>query len=821
MKKTKKIITLALTVAMLVGIMAGLSACGGDKTPTDEFIYVPEYIKLTGDLSDGVNNICYSGGMIYYSGSRQVDANGNTVDYNSINANYKSSVSATGGTVAVEGGTVVSIGEPAGDVDISGETRYVTEIYSLDLEGKSTRLFEYKPSEIPEGMEGSSYMASFNVDAQGNVYVIENSYIYQFDLPAGFDESSGDRWQYMTNSVETYSLIKFDKDGNELSRTNLTELCGADKYFYNFACDKDGNCVLPSDQTVYVIAPDGTLAYSFEVSGWINSAITMADGTVAILQNGESGGLFTVDNKTKSAVKLCDMPYNAYNLSPGMGEFGCLYTNGVYLYGVDTATGAETKILNWISCDIDNNYISGVTLLEDGRVACVTNNYDSETTGTELAILTKTKNSPENQKKVITLACQYLDYDIKSKIIKFNKTNNEYRIDVTDYSEYNTEEDYEAGLKKMNTEILSGNVPDIIYTQGVNVEQLAAKGLLEPLDNFLENDKDLSKEDLVPSVLKVMEIDGKLYETSSSFGIYTVMGNSDLVGEKPGWTVPELQEAFAKMPEGATILGDTLSRTDILTYSLAMDMSSFVDWSTGNCNFDSQGFRDLLEFANSFPSEIDWENYDWQSAGNEYERVASGKQMLMMSYLYSFDDYRYASAAFGDKITFKGFPTNEGVGNMMILTSGFAISSKCQNKDGAWQFVRQFLLAEQQEKGYYGFPTNQKAFDAMIKEVMTPVYRTDENGNFVLDENGDKIEESQGGMSYGNGQMVEFYAMTQEQIDKIMDVINSTTKRMNMDNSINEIITEEAAAYFSGQKPAEEVSKLVQSRVSIYVQEQS
>ena len=43
---------------------------------------------------------------------------------------------------------------------------------------------------------------------------------------------------------------------------------------------------------------------------------------------------------------------------------------------------------------------------------------------------------------------------------------------------------------------------------------------------------------------------------------------------------------------------------------------------------------------------------------------------------------------------------------------------------------------------------------------------------------------------------------------------------MDYDQSIIDIVKEEAAAYFAGQKSAEDVAKLVQSKANIYINEQ-
>ena len=57
-------------------------------------------------------------------------------------------------------------------------------------------------------------------------------------------------------------------------------------------------------------------------------------------------------------------------------------------------------------------------------------------------------------------------------------------------------------------------------------------------------------------------------------------------------------------------------------------------------------------------------------------------------------------------------------------------------------------------------------------------------------------------------------------MDQIRELLETTTKMADYDNSIIQIVTEQAAPFFEGQKSAEEVAKLVQSKVNIYVNEQ-
>ena len=94
------------------------------------------------------------------------------------------------------------------------------------------------------------------------------------------------------------------------------------------------------------------------------------------------------------------------------------------------------------------------------------------------------------------------------------------------------------------------------------------------------------------------------------------------------------------------------------------------------------------------------------------------------------------------------------------------------------------------------------------------------NGNQILDENGNPIPISSGGISYGNEPMIELYAVTQEQYDAVLALIDSTTTFVDYDQNVLDIISDEAAGYFAGSKTVEEASKLIQSRVSLYIQEQ-
>ena len=271
------------------------------------------------------------------------------------------------------------------------------------------------------------------------------------------------------------------------------------------------------------------------------------------------------------------------------------------------------------------------------------------------------------------------------------------------------------------------------------------------------------------------------------------------------------------MPEGCSPLEPNITRDEVLSALLYANLDSFVDWNTGAVSFDSESFRRMLEFAMQFPEKNE-ETEDGGFADNTQELIRQGKQMLTRTYLYGLDDILWNDLNFGGKATMIGWPTDSGVGHIMRLGSGLAMSSTCADKEAAWEFLRSLLL-EKEQKDLFEIPSNRHAFEKQLKDYMTPIYIKDANGNYVLDENGERMQESRSSWMDETGEH-NIYAMTQEQADEILEVIETCTRVANFDTSIQDIVFEQIQAYYAGQKSLDEVVRLIQSKVSIYVNEQ-
>ena len=812
--KLRKSLCLLLILTMTMGL---LSACGdstddpkGTPTPdTPEYVYVPTYTTLGENISY-INQSCYNNERIFFSGEVKT---GETI------------------TQSYSTGMLDENGEPIMEEYSYDETR--VGIFSIALDGTGLQeLEEYKIENVTQDPEnpysGYSYVNvnGLFADPQGGLWVLENVYTTTFNLPDDFVESeNSNAWEYAEQS-DQYFLVKLDTDGTELSRTDLAAAIGGDQeYFYvdSVAFDNDGNAYMVSNSKIVVMGGEGQKLFEIDLTdNWVNGLLVTADGKVFASMYDQTSGSQTFKNVDLAAKGFGSdsypVPYNAYNFMPGGAGYDYYYNSGTSLFGGDLETGETEKIITWINCDVDSNNINSIIPMEDGRIIAMSIEYTSDEPKAELITMNLTPTSEVAQKEKITYACMWLDYTLRAEIIKFNRTNPNYRIEVQDYSEYNTQDDYSAGQTKLTTEILTGKVPDIFSTSGLPIEQYGAKDLLADLWPFIEGDTEIGGRDgvLQPVFNAISTEDGKLYQLVPTAGIYSVLGASSVVGDEPGWTVEDAKAALATMPEGCEMFSLGMTQADIMYQMCYMSLDSFVDWQTGDCTFDSDEFVQLLEFTQLFPKEFDWDAYyegnDWMYE-DEMLRIMQGRQMLSSSYLYRIGRYMLYKEAFGGDVTAIGFP-GSGSGTAFMVDSGLAMSANCANKEGAWEFMR-ILLDEdyQAQYSYNGVPTNKKLFDAMITELMTPDYYTDY-------ETGEQVEDPKDVWWVDEETKIEVFALTQEDVDEIMDLINNTTRIYTYDESLYEIITDETAAFFAGQKTAADTAKNVQSRVSLYVNEQ-
>ncbi len=784
--KSKRMTALALCCFLFLGLFSG---CQNSKEDTGNIItYIPKFHKLEGEISR-VGTACGSEDTMYFLGY-------------------------------VPGGKE-SYTDP-----YTGETfEYDTDreaLFRMALDGTGLEeMTGFSKTQIPEDREGDAYINNMLIGPDGSLWVLENLNTYYYDLPEDFDPMTGQIWDYYVEDQNSTIARKLNPDGTEAFSVDLSAMAAEfDKnneqnygyYIYNICLDSQGNLYFffyGQTNTLVVLDPQGQLLMTLESDYGGDSMVRLNDGRVAVLSYRETTELLPVELETKDWGEPLTTPADSYQFYSGAGDYLYFYSTSSSVMGCKE-DGTIEKLFTWINCDLSQDELQGITVCSEDQVVAMRNDWSSETPTNELVVLNRTEVPPENQRKTLTLAVMWLNYDLRNIVLDYNRGNTEYRIEVQDYSEYNTQDDYNAGMTKLTTEIISGKVPDIFVADGMPLKQYGAKGLLEDLLPYIEADEELGgKNAVVEPLLRAMLQEGKLYQVASRFSINTATTSRKLAGDVTGWTVDEARAALNNMPEDATLMSLYTTQRNLLQQACQWNLSGYVDWNTGECYFDTGDFEKLLEFSTLVAKKIDYEG-DEMMDYNQQDYIRSGKQLMSVETFYDWYSLLYQQSYWGEDMIYVGFPSDDRQGSAFSVENGLAMSSKCQHKDAAWQFLRRMLTGEN-DYGW-GFPMSKSAFDSYMEEAMTPDTWTDENGNVI---EFPKVEYMD-----SNGESVQIMAMSQESYDQFMELLNNTTKMTDYDESIMEIVMSEAAPFLAGKATAEKVADLVQSKVRLYVNEQ-
>lgn len=408
----------------------------------------------------------------------------------------------------------------------------------------------------------------------------------------------------------------------------------------------------------------------------------------------------------------------------------------------------------------------------------------------------------------------WLNYDLKRSITNFNKESDKYQIEVTSYEDQDSNGSYDEKIKRLNNDLVAGKIPDILLVDSnIPFESYVSKGLIADLNGFFEKDETIKREDYLENVLEAFSMDGKLYRIAPSFNIQTLAAKKSIVGDKTSWTVDEFLEVAKNNPD-AKMFGDEMTNSNFLNQMIMMNIGSYINYETGECHFDSDSFKKLLEYAkDNFPTEINYDelysddNY-WQEREMAYRE---GKAILRSEYIYNLRTLKYDEVGYmGEETTFIGVPSDNGCGSTIYPNTTLAVMAKSKNPDGAWEFIKTLLSDEAQSSNMNsGLPLKLSAYDKLKEKAKEKPYWENEKGEKeYYDDN----------VWVGEQQFV-CEPNTDEDNEKIMNFIKSVTNVRSYDSDLLKIIDEETQAYFSGQKSVDEITDLIQNRVSTYVNE--
>ena len=846
--KRKGIIAKGLAGVLAISML--LTGCGGKSGKDDkdmkDLVYKSEKLSCTDDIKGDISSFTVAGDKIYIYTTEWIPGPGNMDDTDaeageSVVAEdeegedvvAKDKEGATDGDVAtmtaedaaVDGDEQTDSTDGTNAISEEGEEKPVDDAEATDAatDGADEETGDTTDAtdDVPDDYYGTTNQYFYTCKADGSdlqeikmdVAQDENNWLNYFAatddgtlymLYSGYDDKT---------EQSTYLIKVLDAGGSQTGEINLSGILDENDYVQSIRLDKDANIYLLGDQSVYVLDKDGNKIAQIKADNSGNSYLmAMArtgDGQIIVAMNGQDGmQVQTVDLAKKAFGETYDVSISGYgsnSLIDG-ADYSFYFSDGSSVYGYDTQTKQSKEILNWISSNINASYVGDTRALKGGQFITNYSDYSSdEDADSGLYIFTKVDPSEVADKVTITYAGTYVDDSIKSQAVKFNKSQDKYQIMVKDYSSY------DDPTTQMNNDLLAGDIPDIIDLSSISAEKYISKGMLLDLYTLMDKDPDIKKDDFIDNILKVMETDGKLYHITPTFGVNVLIGKTSDIGGRDKFTVQDLID-LEQSKGGDTKAFYMRSNSSVLNMICTANYEDYIDWNTGKCSFDSDEFIKLLEYANTYPKDedINWDE-DYESLPTQ---IRNGKVIFADIYSLGMEEIELYNEMFQDDISFIGYPSDKSAGASASMNMDLGIYAKSKNVDGAWEFLKTFLTKDytcNNSSIYYsGFPLRKDALEYQIKRYSATEKYTDEYGN--------EIEPYQSSWGYDDLD-VEIGPLSEEQVNKLREVIASVDHLYVYNDDIMTIIADETGAYFSGQKSAKDVADIVQNRVSNYVNE--
>jgi multiple sugar transport system substrate-binding protein len=354
-------------------------------------------------------------------------------------------------------------------------------------------------------------------------------------------------------------------------------------------------------------------------------------------------------------------------------------------------------------------------------------------------------------------------------------------------------EDYEQYQKSMNAALLSGKGPDIFEISSLPINDYVRKQLLLNMDERIEQDETIDKSDLQTNILDALRVNNGTYTMPFGFYLRAFVGDGDILGnvnfDDTNWTWKEFEETSKMLGEIGKERRYALANDppEMLLQEMIVDKyTEFVDRATNKAKFDSPLFVESMQQIKKM--------YDDKVMTSEPADI--GKQMFYSTVLQSPADFINGLHVYFSNPRLLQKPEHTG-GARIVTATRFAIQAKSSVQEEAWTFIA-FLLSEEgqslQER--QGFSMLKSVNDKQLSDIQEQVI----SGTFKLPD----------------GKVPKY---SDEQFTQFKHFIHTADNYAAVDGQVIFIIGDESRSFFGGQKSAEEVAKLIQNKVTIFLNE--
>ena len=569
-----------------------------------------------------------------------------------------------------------------------------------------------------------------------------------------------------------------------------------------------GYCLTILENSLVRFEADGTEKFNLIVEGGVSSIVQLDDGTIVLLIR-DSENVFRLavlnpEDGTYEKVQGLDLGKDK-RLYISAAPEGVVVLNREGFWNVNLETGELTERIPLTEYDYTVPYnIKAFRMIGGGGVRLLFQNSND--------VL-----FPINIEKYKTIV-EVLGPDnqwLKEWLVCFNKHSEAYYAVLVPFEDEDTPE---KTAKKLHNTLEFGVGADVVYGECFESTTAAmASGYLENLSPYMER-SGVDQEDYFPGTFDDFKKEGQIY------GTYIFSGTR-------GWSVSEELLEGRIVPDMEGLVNALLSYTEpaFLYYNAENNLKYFlaaseslagaVDWENLTCNFHTNLFASVLEVSKLYAR-------DYQT-----KDVPILNDVQLTSNFYSFENEEQLRMA---KQVYIGYLFDDGAHPAAANFSPFYINNRSINKDGAWALI-EFLLSEtfqvqndiyMDEEVWYGTerilnvyrhcPVNVYVFDEIVRmeqeeSAIVEFVRPDWTVKIY------KASMAKQYMDLGDEGYRGLHNLKDADAEEMLERLYLARPLPTKTLELQEIIYEEAASYFNGERSLGDTCEAIQQRAQAYL----
>lgn len=365
----------------------------------------------------------------------------------------------------------------------------------------------------------------------------------------------------------------------------------------------------------------------------------------------------------------------------------------------------------------------------------------------------------------------------------------------------------EDAIRTLNTDILSGNGPDVMILDGLPVDKYMEKGMLMDLAPIIEEVE--ASDGIFENIKEAYETEGAIYQFPAKFYVNLVDG--DVEGVEAGAALDQLAAyVSAKREAGETGIFPFRGAENLLE---KLYLANSACWMDGDGTLKEAELTKFLTSAKQIydaePKELEdvyWGVEDLGLTGSvgsmgillKEEKISYGTLVSMTQLITMMSANRQLGLdyALADRNAEKAFVPYQLAG--ISATTG---------KDGAAKdFLKTLFGMECNSLDGSGFPVNRAAYETICEQAKNKFDEFNQGGVAVSTDEGESVD-------------LDLKNLTEDDIVKLTGILEEVRKPVCMDRVVKELVLAQGEAVLFGNSSVEDAVAEILRKGNLYLSE--